>query len=119
MNVDTAVNDIQGYQNLNMETVPMVQDLEPQYEEYQPLKTFKTSKNGPSYLPIDNFNDRLGPEMTVTKDRGQEDAWKIQPMHEATFQDGRNGGPGIATDNGIVVWNSHFEGPQMVWDFHP
>ena len=117
--MDAAINDIQGYQNLNMDTVPMVQDLEPQYEEYQPLKTLKTSKNGPSYLPIDNFNDRLGPEMTVTKDRGQEDAWKMQPMHEATFQHGRNGGPGIATDNGILVWNSQFEGPQMVWDFHP
>jgi hypothetical protein len=98
-----------------MDTIPSVQDLEPEWEEYKPPKTVK-GKAG-SYLQIDYFNDRVAPGMAVAKDRNQEDAHEIQALHEPTFSNPRNGGPGIVTEAASLVWNSKVGAPHLVWDW--
>jgi hypothetical protein len=115
--MDSPAQDNKAYQKWNLDTIPAVQDLTPESEEYQPLKALKGKKIS-SYLPIDDFNDRIAPGLTVAKDKGQEDEWKQQPDHEVTFSDGSNGGPGIDAGDGggHIVFNSQFGGPQMVWN---
>ena len=115
-----SVDNTLDYQSLDMNTVPLVQDLQPAaYEEtYEPNKALKPGKNGASYLNIDGFNDGIAPGMTVAGDRNLEDAWKHQASYEPTLWDGWGGGPGIAAGEVNLGWNTHFEGPQMIYDFN-
>lgn len=110
INTENTVDNSQDDQTWKMDKIPEVKDLQPEYEEYNPEKSLKSSKKGSSYLKIDDFNDRLGPGLKVSDDPSQENDWS------PSFTDDRNGGPGIAAGRMNLGWNAQFEGPQMIWN---
>lgn len=114
-----SADNSQAFQPSNMDTLPLVQDLQPEYEQYQPPsdKALKSGKKGVSYFNLDAFNEGMALNMGVGQDHNLEDAWKEQALHEPTFRDGPNGGPGVAAGKIDLGWNTEFSGPQMIYDF--